>query len=176
VVQNSLTILLPVKNAQNTLASTVQEILDDVSELTERLELLIIDDGSNDATSEVATELTRNFPQVRAICHVRSLGRESAIRRGLRESTGEVVLIQEQEGGKPLDEIIRTWKTSLNDSRLFFRKDSAENRKKFKAVESSKQAANQLLSKPQNDRQHQPISRPVRPNFLVRSRSNAFDN
>ncbi len=118
-MQHSLTILLPVKNAQSTLAATVQEILDVVSELSERIELLIIDDGSIDATSEVASELTRHYPQVRAICHGRSLGREEAIRTGLHESTGEVVLIEEEKRGKPLDEIVKLWKGSFPEGRFF---------------------------------------------------------
>ena len=60
----SLSVLLPVKNAQSTLAPTVHKILDVVSELSEQIELLIIDDGSADATSEVAMDLTRHYPQV----------------------------------------------------------------------------------------------------------------
>ena len=73
-VPNSLSVLLPVKNAQATLAATVQEILDVAADLSEQFELLIIDDGSSDATSEIATELTQNYPQVRAVCQA-TIGR-----------------------------------------------------------------------------------------------------
>ena len=52
---NSLSVLLPVKNAQATLAATVQEILDVAADLSERFELLILDDGSSDAGSLQAT-------------------------------------------------------------------------------------------------------------------------
>ena len=86
LVARSLSVLLPVKNAQSTLAPTVHRILDVVSELSEQIELLIIDDGSADATSEVAIDLTRHYPQVRAICQGRSLGREAAIRSALQKS------------------------------------------------------------------------------------------
>ena len=59
---NSLSVLLPVKNAQATLAATVQEILDVAADLSEQFELLIIDDGSADATSEIATRIDAKLP------------------------------------------------------------------------------------------------------------------
>ncbi len=93
-----LTVLLPVQDAQATLAETVEDVLDAAAAMTDRFELLIIDDGSADATSEVAHELTRHYPQVRAIRHSRPLGREAALRTGLAKSRGEVVLVRDKGG------------------------------------------------------------------------------
>ena len=59
---------------------------------------LIIDDGSTDATSEVAHELTHHYPQVRVVRHGTSLGREAAIRTGLKRSQGEVVVMRDESG------------------------------------------------------------------------------
>ena len=101
-VARSVSVLLPVKNAQSTLAPTVHKILDVVSEISEQIELLIIDDGSADATSEVAMELTRRYPQVQAICQGRSLGKEAAIRSALQKSTGEIALIHRRRTGNAI--------------------------------------------------------------------------
>ena len=49
-MNRSLTVLLPVRDAQSTLAATVAQVLEMASDLNERFELLIIDDGSSDAT------------------------------------------------------------------------------------------------------------------------------
>ena len=68
-VSRSLSVLLPVKNAQATLNSAVHEILDVMTDSGDRFEVLIIDDGSTDATSEVAHELTRHYPQIRLVRH-----------------------------------------------------------------------------------------------------------
>ena len=57
--------------------------------------MLIIDDGSNDATNEVAHELTRLFPQVRLFRHELPLGQEAAIRTGLAHSRGEMVVLRD---------------------------------------------------------------------------------
>jgi glycosyltransferase involved in cell wall biosynthesis len=97
--KRSLTVLLPVQDAQSTLASTVTEVLETAADLTDRFELLIIDDGSRDATSEVAHELSRCYPQVRSVRHSRPLGQEAAVRTGLAQSRGEVVLLRGKERG-----------------------------------------------------------------------------
>ena len=54
----SVTVLLPIHNAQHRLERQVAEILDVLPELTSRFELLIIDDGSTDDSFEVARHLS----------------------------------------------------------------------------------------------------------------------
>jgi len=97
-VQRSLSVLLPVHNAQATLAATVDDLLDVLADSIERFELLIIDDGSTDATGEIAQELTRHYPQVRVMSHGVSMGREAALRTGLNRSQGEVVVVRDDKG------------------------------------------------------------------------------
>ena len=98
-MQRSLSVVLPVKNAQATLIDSVHEILDSVADSSERFELLIIDDGSTDATSEVAHDLVRHYPQIRMVRHGIPRGREAAIRTGLELSRGDVVMLREDASG-----------------------------------------------------------------------------
>ena len=98
-MQRSLSVLLPVKDAQATLNASVHEILEVVSDSIDRFEVLIIDDGSIDATSEVAHELTRHYPQVRVVRHGTSQGHEAALRTGLNRSQGDVVVTRDGEQG-----------------------------------------------------------------------------
>ena len=164
----SVSVLLPVKNAQSTLAPTVHKILDVVSEISEQIELLIIDDGSADATSEVAVELTRHYPQVQAICQSRSLGKEAAIRSALQKSTGEIALIHEEELGTPLDEIAKTLNSSSPSGQFFFRLDVAKGPPGVMPVQSDRYAVDCDFSEHPHERQSLTSSRPARPNFLER--------
>jgi len=92
-VHRSVTVLLPVYNAQSTLLGRAMKALETASDLGEQFELVIVDDGSTDYTSEVAFELARDYPQIHAVRHGRRLGREAAIRSGLGRSHGEVVFL-----------------------------------------------------------------------------------
>jgi glycosyltransferase involved in cell wall biosynthesis len=98
-VQCSLSVLLPVKDAQATLTASVHKILDVAADTNRPFEVVIVDDGSRDATAEVAHELTRHYPQIRLVRHVRPLGHDAAIDTGLQRSQGMVVVVHEGRDG-----------------------------------------------------------------------------
>ncbi|MEE8451125.1 MAG: glycosyltransferase family 2 protein [Thermoguttaceae bacterium] len=111
-MQHSLTVLLPVCNVESTLAVSVREVLEVVSELTDCFELVIVDDGSEDSTSEVAEELIHDYPQVRSFRHGVRLGRDAAIRTGLEQSSGQIVFLHDDEQGLAVDGLGKLWKAA----------------------------------------------------------------
>jgi glycosyltransferase involved in cell wall biosynthesis len=108
-LQRSLTFCLPVHNEQATLATTVAEILEVLPEIARRFELLIIDDGSTDATPELACDLAQHYPQLRVVHHGRRLGRGAALARGVREASGEIVLVREQDCAPSFGDVMQAW-------------------------------------------------------------------
>lgn len=102
-VQRSLSILLPVRNKQATLAGTVQSTLEVLSDLPDDFELIIIDDGSSDATIEVADELASHYPQVVALRHATPKGPDAAVHTGLARSTGRIVLLKDGDSLRRID-------------------------------------------------------------------------
>jgi len=111
-VERSLTVLLPVCNVESTLVASVREVLEVVSEFTERFELVIVDDGSEDSTSEVAQDLIRRYPQVCTVRHGRHLGRDAAIRTGLEQSSGQIVFLHDDEQGSAVDGLGKLWEAA----------------------------------------------------------------
>ena len=87
-----LSLLLPVHNVQATLAGDVAKLLDTLPELTAWFDLLIIDDGSTDATCEIAEELVTEYPQVRLIRHAMRRGVEASWRIGLGRTDAPIVV------------------------------------------------------------------------------------
>ena len=108
-MERSLSVLLPVRNTQSTLYAQVEQILDVLPELTGSFEVIIIDDGSTDATIEVADELTRRYPQVVAIRHGTPRGSAAAVQTGFEHSSGEVICVRDERGGLPLDQVPKMW-------------------------------------------------------------------
>jgi hypothetical protein len=122
VFTKSLTIVLPVHNAETRLRRNVGELLELASELTANFSVLIIDDGSTDATYEVAEELASHFPQVSVRRHRQCLGLGASLEYVQRRVRSDAVIVH--DGVTPINsrevrDLWREWldKFAAGDSR-----------------------------------------------------------
>src|SRR5262245_39255750 len=86
---------MPAYNEKRTLREIVDRVLSvDLGDL-ER-ELIIVDDGSTDGTRDILASLdgTRG---IRAVYQQENAGKGAAITRGLKEATGDIMLIQDAD-------------------------------------------------------------------------------
>ena len=87
-----LSVVMPVFNE----SQTVERIISRVLSVPLRLELIVIDDGSTDNTREKLTALQLNH-KFKLINNDRNMGKGFAIRRGFKEISGDVVIIQDAD-------------------------------------------------------------------------------
>ena len=88
-----LSIIIPAYNE----IKTIRQIIDLVKKVllppgVER-EIVVVDDGSTDGTRDVLKEI----PGIRYIFHEKNLGKGGAVKTGFRESTGDIVIIQDAD-------------------------------------------------------------------------------
>jgi glycosyltransferase involved in cell wall biosynthesis len=86
-----LSVVMPVFNE----AQRVEEALAAVLAAPFRKEVIVVDDGSTDGTGELLARLVR--PEVRVIHHERNRGKGAALRTGLAQARGDILLIQDAD-------------------------------------------------------------------------------
>ena len=86
-----LSIVIPVYNEKN----TVEEVLRQVRAVDLEKEVIVVDDGSTDGTREILEKLSD--PEIRIFFQPRNFGKGAAIRRGLKEVTGDYVIVQDAD-------------------------------------------------------------------------------
>jgi glycosyltransferase involved in cell wall biosynthesis len=86
-----LTVIFPAFNEQAALEDAMERSLAALREHVRDFEILIVDDGSTDATGRIADELSSRHPEIRVLHNERNLGAGASYLRGLRHARGELV-------------------------------------------------------------------------------------
>jgi glycosyltransferase involved in cell wall biosynthesis len=85
-VTPGVSVVLPAYNAAEVIEDTVAALRQELRPVTERLELVIVDDGSRDATADVVTTLRRRHDDVRLLRNRTNLGKGLAVYLGILAS------------------------------------------------------------------------------------------
>jgi glycosyltransferase involved in cell wall biosynthesis len=87
-----LSYFFPAHNEEANVVGLVEEALATLPTLAERFEIVVVDDGSRDATGRLADELATAHPDVvRVVHHPTNLGYGAALRSGFRAVRHDVV-------------------------------------------------------------------------------------
>lgn len=120
-----ISILIPVFNESSYLEEILRKV--EAVDFDMEKEIIIIDDCSTDGTKEIYSKIP-----YKVIYHEENLGKGAAIRSGLKDATGEIIIIQDAdleynpEDYKSLVQIVKNGEADVvYGSRLANKKDSS---------------------------------------------------
>jgi glycosyltransferase involved in cell wall biosynthesis len=104
-----LSVFFPAYNDSGTIASMVIRAVQAASALTADYEVIVVNDGSSDATADVADELARTYSNVRVIHHEKNRGYGGALQTGIRSATKELIFYTDGDAQYDPAELALLW-------------------------------------------------------------------
>ncbi|ACJ16207.1 dolichol-phosphate mannosyltransferase [Thermococcus onnurineus NA1] len=95
-----ITVIIPAYNE----AKRIGKVLERIPEFVD--EVIVVDDGSNDNTHWVAVEYSKKDSRIKALRLEKNSGKGAAMREGVKEATGEIIVFMDADGQHRPEEII----------------------------------------------------------------------
>jgi glycosyltransferase involved in cell wall biosynthesis len=106
---SGLSVFFPAYNDAGTIASMVVQAVLTARTLTPNFEVIVINDGSKDATPRVLDELARVYSEVRIVHHVKNRGYGGALRSGFDTASKEFVFYTDGDAQYDPTEMALLW-------------------------------------------------------------------
>jgi glycosyltransferase involved in cell wall biosynthesis len=94
----TVSVVIPAMNEETAVTPTIQEIQHALSGM--EYEIIVVDDGSQDATAELAQKAG-----ARVVRHPHNLGYGAALKSGIRQAKHDTIIITDADGTYPHDQI-----------------------------------------------------------------------
>lgn len=92
-----LTVILPMHNEEKRISQCVERVAEACSQLTDSYEIIIAEDGSTDATPQIAAKLVRENPHIIHQHSPHKLGRGAALTLALRTARGKYAVYMDAD-------------------------------------------------------------------------------
>jgi glycosyltransferase involved in cell wall biosynthesis len=93
----SVSVILPAHNEEDNIVEAVRQALAAAEPVSERQEVIVVDDGSSDGTAALAASLAERDSRVHLVRHERNRGYGSAVRSGIRAARMDWVLLTDAD-------------------------------------------------------------------------------
>ncbi len=113
-----LSVFFPAYNDSGTIASMVIRAVQAAAELTPDYEVIVVNDGSADATPAIVDELARTYPRVRVVHHPKNRGYGGALQTGFRSATKELIFYTDGDAQYDPAELAALWAKMTPDADL----------------------------------------------------------
>ncbi|MBA3961131.1 MAG: glycosyltransferase family 2 protein [Chthoniobacterales bacterium] len=101
----SLSVIFPAFNEEANIQRTVESARLVLPKLADTWEIILVNDGSKDATTPLCDELAERYPEVRAIHHVDNRGYGAALKSGILAARHDFIFFTDSDGQFDLEEL-----------------------------------------------------------------------
>ena len=101
----SISVFFPCYNEQDNVARTTERAIAVLEKLNADYEVIIVDDGSKDATGQIADKIAARNKRVRVVHHPTNLGYGAALQSGFRLAAKELVFYTDGDGQFDISEM-----------------------------------------------------------------------
>jgi glycosyltransferase involved in cell wall biosynthesis len=108
--RDSLSVFFPVYNDEATVARVTAKALRVCGDLADSYEVIVVDDGSPDASGRIADALAGEYAAVQVIHHDGNLGYGAAVRSGLRACRNEWICFTDGDDEYDLRDLKKLWR------------------------------------------------------------------
>lgn len=102
-----LSIVIPAYNESTRLEATLKRVLECVDEKSWDAEVLVVDDGSRDATAAIVQRWMAGNPRLHLLQNVGNRGKGYSVRNGLLQAAGDIVMFTDADLSAPMEEAER---------------------------------------------------------------------
>lgn len=99
-----LSIVIPVYNEESRLPKTFEKLFAFLQEQSYQAEVIVVENGSQDRTFEIATEYAREYPQLEVL-KIEQRGKGIAVQQGILAARGEYRFMCDADFSMPVSEI-----------------------------------------------------------------------
>ena len=113
----SLSLVIPVFNEQACITPLVGALRNVLSGITERWEIIFVDDHSNDSTLDIIDGWSAREPRIKAVRLPHRQGQHTALASGLEVASGDAVITMDADLQHPpryLPEMVRQWRQGFD--------------------------------------------------------------
>ena len=93
----SISVVVPIYNDQEVIAELYRRLRPVLEAITDRYELILVDDGSRDRSWEEMLQVRRSNEHVRAVRLSRNFGQQSAIAAGLSLTSNDLIVLMDSD-------------------------------------------------------------------------------
>jgi glycosyltransferase involved in cell wall biosynthesis len=87
-----LSIIIPMFNESENVESTLNRVEEALVSFNGTYEIIPVNDGSTDNTLEVLNKISKEDQKIRSVSYPKNIGRGMALRKGFKESSGEIIV------------------------------------------------------------------------------------